>query len=105
MQTHSVFLVFWLIQAWRKGERNRELESVQHPGMAAKDSVEQKSLHEFPEKEPDQAFRGEFAAQTRLSEAQAVLNRRELGEAKMLTIRRFRQEKQSFSGRSCKDLP
>ena len=82
MQTHSVFLVLRLIQAWRKGERNRELESVQLPGMAAKDYVELKSLHEFLEKEPDQAFRGEFAAQTRLSEAQAVLDRRELGEAK-----------------------
>ena len=38
---------------------------------------EQRSLHEFLKKEADRAFQGEFAAQTRLSEAQAEIARRE----------------------------
>ena len=38
---------------------------------------EQKNLHEFPEKKVDRAFQGKFAAQTRLSDAQAELDRKE----------------------------
>ena len=61
-----------------KGKRNRELDSVQLSQME-KDRIlsEQKNLHEFLEKKADRAFQGEFAAQTRLSEAQAELDRKE----------------------------
>ena len=61
-----------------KGKRNRELDSV-HLSQMEKDRIlsEQKNLHEFLEKKADRAFQGEFAAQTRLSEAQAELDRKE----------------------------
>ena len=38
---------------------------------------EQRNIHSFLEKKADQAFRGECPAQTRLSEAQSELDRRE----------------------------
>ena len=38
---------------------------------------EQRSLHEYLDKEAERAFQGDFAAQTRFSEAQAELDRRE----------------------------
>ena len=61
-----------------KGERNRQLESVQVSHMEKERILsEQKNLPEFLEKNADQAFRGEFAAQTRLSEGDADLDRRQ----------------------------
>ena len=56
----------------------RELDSVQLSQME-KDRIlsEQKNLHEFLEKKTDPTFQGEFEAQTRLSEAQAELDRKE----------------------------
>ena len=38
---------------------------------------EQRDLHNFLERKADQAFQGECAAQTKLSEAQSELDRRE----------------------------
>ena len=38
---------------------------------------EQRDIHDFLEKKVDHAFQGECAAQTRLSEAQSELDRRE----------------------------
>ena len=61
-----------------KGKRNSELGSVQLSQME-KDRIlsEQESLHESLEKEAERACQGEFAAQARLSEAQAEIDRRE----------------------------
>ena len=65
--------LFKVLRTFVKGKRYRELESVQFSQM----ENERKSFHEFLEKESDRALQGEFAAQTRLSEAQAELDRRE----------------------------
>ena len=62
----------------RKVKRNRELESVQDSQMERERILsEQRNIHDVLEKKADQAFRGEFEAQTRLSEAQSELDRRE----------------------------
>ena len=61
-----------------KGKGNRELESVQLSLMEqVRILFEQKSFHEFFEKKADRALQGELTAQTRLSGAQADMDRRE----------------------------
>ena len=61
-----------------EGKRHRELEGVQDSRMEKERILSgQKSFHEFLEKEADQAFQGECAVQTKLSEAQSELDSRE----------------------------
>ena len=63
-----------------KGKRIRELKSLQDSQMEKeKERIlsEQKNIHELLDKKADQAFQKQFAAQTRLFEAQAGLDRRE----------------------------
>ena len=61
-----------------KGKRNREMESVQLSQMEKERILsEQKSLHVYLEQKADHACQGECAARTRLSEAQAELDRRQ----------------------------
>ena len=58
-----------------KGKRNRELESAQLSQMDKEKILsEKKRLHEFFEKEAERALQGQFAAQTRFSEAQAEID-------------------------------
>ena len=59
-------------------EKSRDSGSVQRSQMEREKSLsEQRDLHNFLARRADQAFRGECAAQTRLSEAQSELDRRE----------------------------
>ena len=119
-----------------KGKRNRDLESVQDSLRERERFLsEQRDIHDFPEKKADRAFQGECAAQTRLSEVQFELDRREwrmhnadialyeidmqlqseLYQSNQLTDQtrrekdlamwRIRNEKQSCPGRSCSRLP
>ena len=60
-----------------QAKRNRELESVCNFLPRKEFCPHRNCVHEFLEKKPDQAYQGEFAAQTRLSEAQAESDRRE----------------------------
>ena len=54
------------------------MESVQDSQMGRERILsEQRNVHDFFEKKADHAFQGELAAQTRLSEAQSELDRRE----------------------------
>ena len=62
-----------------KGKRNRELESVHLSQIEKETSLsEQRSLHDYLDKKAERAFQEEFTAQTRLSEAEAELEKREL---------------------------
>ena len=62
-----------------KGERNLDLESVQLSQLDKERILlsEQRDIHHFLEKTADHVFQGEFAAQTRSSEAQSDLHTRE----------------------------
>ena len=93
MLTHQVFLVLRHVQAWRnrdvdpfpsfgrplsKGKRNRDLESVQDSRLERERFLsERRDIHDFLQKKADHAFQEDCAAQTRLSEAQSDLDRRE----------------------------
>ena len=60
-------------------KRNRELESVKLSHTEQEKILsEQRSLHEHLEKKADRAFQGDLAAQTRLSESRAEIDREEL---------------------------
>ena len=60
------------------GKRNRDLESVQDSQMERERILsERRDIREFLEENADHAFQGECAAQTRLSETQSELDRRE----------------------------
>ena len=61
-----------------KGKRNPELESVQD-SLIARERIlsRQRNVFDLFQKKADHAFQGEFAALTRLSEAQSELDRRE----------------------------
>ena len=62
-----------------KGQRDREFESVQFFELENEKILpDQRSLHEYLEKEAERAYQGEFAAQKRLSEAQAEMDRRKV---------------------------
>ena len=58
-----------------RGKQTRELKSV-HFSQIEKQRIlsEQSNFHDHLEKEADQAFQGDFTAQTRLSEARAELD-------------------------------
>ena len=61
-----------------KGKRVRDLESVQDSQMERERILSaQRGIHDFLGMEADHGFQGECAAQTRLSEAQSELDRRE----------------------------
>ena len=95
MSSHSVFLVLTHIQAWEdpcgtlrhlqvSRNRCRKVKEIENWTVCnflnwkrTGFSPNRKNLQEFLEKKADRAFQGEFAAQTRLSEAQAELDRKE----------------------------
>ena len=103
MLSHSVSLVLRHIQKKEKSRRdveplssfgtplsngklNRDLESVPLTQMERERILsEQRDIYDFFEQTADQAFQGECAAQTRISEAQSNWTE-ENGECKMLRL-------------------
>ena len=75
----------------RKAKRNRYLGSVQDSQMEREKILsEQRDLHNFFERKANQAFQGEGAAQTRLSEVQSELDRREWKIPQLFVLEKIR---------------